>query len=161
MTDYEFQRVLTAWLQLGAVLIAAIALSFSLVKARFERRSTLLAIAHEGLMTFVGLSARHPNLCLLEPEKRTQGEPSPEDQAVERSAYLLLLMAYERAYRYLGSDKRTHKLREIARLIVAYAGMPRFRESVELYVSFSDDRFTRQLRALLAMPLKHELESYK
>jgi hypothetical protein len=160
VTDYEFQRVLTAWLQVGAVLVAAIALLFSLAKARFERRSALLAIAHEGLMKFVELSARHPNLCLLEPEKRSGGALGPEDQAVERSAYLLLLMAYERAYRYLGSDGKKHKLREIERLIVAYADVPRFRESVELYVSFSDDRFTGHLRTLLGIPLKQALESH-
>jgi hypothetical protein len=160
MTDYEFQRVLTAWLQVGAVLVAAIALLFSLAKARFERRSALLAIAHEGLMKFIELSARHPNLCLLEPEKRTGGELRPEDQVIERSAYLLLLMAYERAFRFLGSGKRRPKLRKIESLIVAYAGVPRFRESVELYLSFSDDRFTGHLRTLLGIPLKQALESH-
>ena len=40
LSDYEFQRVITAWLQLGTVFLAAIALTFSMMKARIEKRNT-------------------------------------------------------------------------------------------------------------------------
>ena len=150
MTDYELHRIITAWLQVGAVVVAAVALMFSQVKARFERRVTLQAIAHDGLLRFIEFSAKHPNLHLMEePEKRVDDELSQEDLEIERSAYLLLILAYEKAYRFVGSGGQRKGLRKIERLILAYATCGRFRETVDLYTSFSDDRFSRQLYNLV------------
>ena len=149
MTDYELHRIITAWLQVGAVVVAAVALMYSQAKARFERRISLHAIAHEGLLKFVEFSAKHPNLHLLEPDKRVDGELSPEEREIERSGYLLLILAYERSYRFVGPRDRKSTLRKIERLISAYAAIDQFREAVDLYTSFSDDRFTRQLNSLI------------
>ena len=149
LSDYELHRVISAYLQTGAVFVAAIALAFSIVKARVEKRNTLNDVAHEGLLKFVELSASYPNLYLLEPEKRPNTELGLEDREVERSAYILLILTYERMYRYARSTDQLEKLRNIEKIIVAYGGIERFLEARDLIVSISDDNFTRQLNGLL------------
>ena len=106
-------------------------------------------MAHEGLLKFVELSASYPNLYLLEPEKRPNTELGLEDREVERSAYILLILTYERMYRYARSTAQLEKLRNIEKIIVAYGGIERFLEARDLIVSISDDNFTRQLNGLL------------
>lgn len=149
LSDYELHRVISAYLQTGAVVVAAIALAFSIVKARIDKRNTLNDVAHEGLLKFVDLSARYPHLYLLEPEKRPNTELSLEDGEIERSAYLLLILTYERMYRYTRSTAQLEKLRNIEKIIVAYGGIERFLEARDLVVSISDENFTRQLNGLL------------
>jgi hypothetical protein len=148
-SDYEFQRVITAWLQLGTVFVAAIALTFSMMKARIEKRNTLSDVAHEGLLKFVELSARYPRLYLLEPEKRPDTDLSREEREIERSAYILLILTYERMYRYARSTDQLEKLREIEKIIVAYGNIERFMGARDLIISISDEKFTRQLNGLL------------
>ena len=149
LSDYELQRVITAWLQVGAVFVAAIALIFSMRKARIEKRNALNDAAHEGLLKFVELSARHPNLHLLEPEKRPNSDFSLEDREIERSAYILLILTYERMYRYAKSTNQLEKLRKIERIIMAYGRIERFMEARDLIVSISDEIFTQKLNGLL------------
>ena len=149
LSNYEFHRVISAYLQTGAVFLAAIALAFSMVKARIEKRNTLSDVAHEGLLKFVDLSAKHPNLYLLEPEKRPDTELSLEDREIERSAYILLILTYERMYRYARSTAQLEKLRKIENMIVAYSSIERFLEARDLIVSISEDNFTRQLNEIL------------
>ena len=149
LSDYELHRVISAYLQTGAVVVAAIALAFSIVKARIDKRNTLNDVAHEGLLKFVDLSARYPHLYLLEPEKRPNTELSLEDGEIERSAYLLLILTYERMYRYTRSTAQLEKLRNIEKIIVAYGGIERFLEARDLVVSISDENFTRHLNGLL------------
>ena len=149
LSDYELQRIITAWLQVGAVFVAAIALAFTMMKARIEKRNTLSDVAHEGLLKFVDLSARHPNLYLLEPEKRPDTDLSHEEREIERSAYILLILTYERMYRYARSTDQLEKLKRIEKMIVAYGSFERFLEARDLIVSISDANFTRQLNGLL------------
>ena len=149
LSDYELHRVISAYLQTGAVFIAAIALASSMVKARIEKRNTLNDAAHEGLLKFVELSARYPHLYLLEPEKRPDTELSLEDREIERSAYILLILTYERMYRYARSTDQLEKLSNIEKIIVAYGGIERFLEARDLVVSISDVNFTRQMNKLL------------
>ena len=149
LSDYELHRVISAYLQTGAVFIAAIALASSMVKARIEKRNTLNDAAHKGLLKFVELSARYPHLYLLEPEKRPDTELSLEDREIERSAYILLILTYERMYRYARSTAQLEKLSNIEKIIVAYGGIERFLEARDLVVSISDVNFTRQMNKLL------------
>ena len=149
LSDYELQRVITAWLQLGTVFVAVIALAFSMMKARIEKRNTLSDVAHEGLLKFVELSARYPRLYLLEPEKRLDKELSHEDKEIERSAYILLILTYERMYRYARTTDQLEKLREIEKIIVAYGNIERFMGASDLILSISGKKFTRQLSELL------------
>lgn len=149
LSDYELQRIITAWLQVGAVFVAAIALAFTMMKARIEKRNTLSDAAHDGLLKFVDLSARHPNLYLLEPEKRPDTELSLEEREVERSAYILLILTYERMYRYARSTDQLEKLRKIEKMMVAYGSFERFQEARNLIASISDANFTGRLNELL------------
>ena len=149
LSDYELQRVITAWLQTGAVFVAAIALAFAMVKARIEKKNTLTAVAYEGLLKFVELSARYPHLYLLEPEKRPGTDLSHEEREIERSAYILLILTYERMYRYARSTDQLEKLRKIEKMIVAYGRFERFLEARDLIASISDGDFTRKLNGLL------------
>ena len=149
LSDYELQRIITAWLQVGAVFVAVIALAFTMMKTRIEKRNTLSDVAHEGLLKFVDLSARHPNLYLLEPEKRPDTDLSHEEREIERSAYILLILTYERMYRYARSTDQLEKLKRIEKMIVAYGSFERFLEARDLIVSISDANFTRQLNGLL------------
>ena len=149
LSDYELHRVISAYLQTGAVFLAAIALAFSMVKARIEKRNTLSDVAHEGLLKFVDLSARYPHLYLLEPENRPDTELSLEDREIERSAYILLILTYERMYRYARSTNQLDKLRKIENMMVAYGSIERFLEARDLVASISDVNFTRQLNELL------------
>lgn len=149
LSDYELHRVISAYLQTGAVFVAAIALAFAMVKARIEKRNTLSDVAHEGLLKFVELSARHPHLYLLEPERRPDTKLSLEEREIERSAYILLILTYERMYRYARSTDQLEKLRKIEKMIVAYGSTERFLEARDLIVSISDNNFTRQLNKLL------------
>jgi hypothetical protein len=148
LTDYELQRVITAWLQTVAVLVAGMALAFSMMKARIEKKNTLTNVAYEGLLKFIELSAKHPPLYLLEPEKRPATELSFEDREIERSAYMLLILSYERMYRYARSTDQLEKLRKIEKMIVAYGSIERFQDACDLVVSIADENFTRQLNAL-------------
>ena len=148
MTDYEVQRIITSWLQVGAVVVAAIALLFSLAKARLERRSTLTSLAHEGLVKFVEISANNPDLCLLEPEKRTEKDLGHEKMEVERSAYVLLLLTYERVFRYAVSTGQSRRLQKMEDLIAGYSGFSRFGEACDLVKSISDQEFADQLDRL-------------
>ena len=149
LSDYELQRIITAWLQVGAVFVAAIALTFTMMKAHIEKRNTLSDVAHEGLLKFVDLSARHPNLYLLEPEKRPDTKLSLEEREIERSAYLMLILTYERMYRYARSTNQLEKLRKIEKMMVAYGSIERFLDARDLIVSISDANFTKQLNGLL------------
>lgn len=148
LSDYELHRVIAAYVQTGAVFVAAIALAFSMVKARIEKRNTLNDVAHEGLLKFIELSARYPHLHLLEPEKRPDTELSLEEREIERSAYIMLILAYERMYRYARSTDQLEKLRKIEEMIVAYGSFDRFLEAGDLIISISDTAFTRQLNRL-------------
>ena len=148
LTDYEFHRVISAYLQVGAVFVAAIALGFSMMKARIEKRNTLTDVAYEGLLKFVELSAKYPHLYLLEPEKRPDTDLSHEDREIERSAYLLLILAYERMYRYARTTDQLEKLRKIEKMITAYDSFERFQDACDLVVSIADVNFTRRLNAL-------------
>ena len=149
LTNYELHRVITSYLQAGGVIVAAVALAFSMVKARIEKRNTLSDVAHEGLLKFVELSARYPQLYLLEPEKRPDTGLRREEREVERSAYILLLLTYERMYRYARSTDQLGKLKKIEKIILAYAGIERFMEAYDLIVSISDASFIKQLNGLL------------
>ena len=148
MTDYEVQRLITSWLQVGAVVVAAIALLFSLAKARLERRSTLASLAHEGLVKFVEICANNPELHLMEPEKRPEKGLSPQSMEVERSAYVLLLLTYERAFRYAGSTGQSTKLQRMEELIAGYSGFSSFGEACDLVKSISGQEFADQLDRL-------------
>ena len=147
-TDYELQRVITAWLQLGTVFVAVTALFFSMRKARIEKRNALSDVAHEGLLKFVELSARYPRLYLLDPEKRPDNDLSLEEREIERSAYILLLLTYERMYRYARSTDQLEKLREIEKIIIAYGNTKNFLGARDLIISISGEKFTRQLNGL-------------
>lgn len=149
LSDYEFQRVITAWLQLGTVFVAAIALTFSIMKARIEKRNTLSDVAYEGMLKFVELSAKYPSLYLLDPENRPTTDLSHEELEVERSAYILLILTYERMYRYARSTQQLDKLREIEKIIVAYGNFEHFLIVCDLVISISSKEFTRQLNGLL------------
>lgn len=149
LTNYELHRVITSYLQAGGVIVAAAALAFSMVKARIEKRNTLSDVAHEGLLKFVELSARYPQLYLLEPEKRPDTGLRRDEREVERSAYILLLLTYERMYRYARSTDQLGKLKKIEKIILAYAGIERFMEAYDLIVSISGASFIKQLNGLL------------
>jgi hypothetical protein len=69
LSDYYLHRVVTSWLQLGAVLVAAAALIISIIKSRIDRKVAIYEAAHEGLVKFLELSVAHPDLYLLEPER--------------------------------------------------------------------------------------------
>jgi hypothetical protein len=160
LTDYELQRVITAWLQVGAVFVAAVALAFSMMKARIEKKNTLTNVAYEGLLKFIELSAKHPHLYLLEPEKRPDTELSFEDREIERSAYLLLILAYERMYRYARTTDQLEKLRKIEKMLVAYGSIERFQGACDLIVSIADENFTGQLNTLFKnLPTSYENRS--
>ena len=147
--DYYLHRVITSWLQVGAVLVAAAALVLSMIKARREAKRALTAVAHEGFLKFVELSTRYPDLYLMHPEKRPNKELSPSEREIERSAFILLLSTYERLFLDAGSTNQHEKLREIEKLITAYAGYDQFRETCLLYMAFSENGFARHLNALV------------
>lgn len=149
MIDFEWHRVVTAWLNVGAVIIGAIALVLTQMRANFERRNAIQNIAHEGLIKFVELNANHPELSLMEPEKRIEKALTQDELEIERSAYLLLLLTYERAYFYSRGAKQKHKLRELERLIGAYAPIENFRKAVDLYVLVADDKFSKEIDKLV------------
>ena len=149
LTDYEMHRVITAYLQAAAVIVAAITLGLSMAKARIEKRNILNDEAHEGLLRFVDLSARYPRLYLLDLEKRPDTDLSDEEKEVERSAYILLILTYERMYRYAKSTEQLGQLRKIEKMIEAYGSIDRFREARDLIVSISDLNFTNQLNRLI------------
>ncbi len=149
LTDYEMHRVITSYLQAGAVIVAAITLGFSVLKARTKKRNILNDEAHEGLLRFVELSTRYPRLYLLHPENRPDIELSDEEREVERSAYILLILTYERMYRYAKSTKQLGQLRKIEKMIEAYGSIERFREALDLMIPISDLNFTNQLNALI------------
>ena len=79
LSPYELHRVITAYLQVGAVLVAAVALAIAMMKTRLEKRNTLTTVAHEGLLKFVELNARYPHLSLLNPDKRQENNLTPEE----------------------------------------------------------------------------------
>ena len=149
LTDYEMHRVITAYLQAAAVIVAAITLGLSMVKARIEKRNILNDEAHEGLLRFVKLSAKYPRLHLLHLEKHPDTDLSDEEKEVERSAYILLILTYERMYRYAKSTEQLGQLRKIEKMIEAYGSIDRFREARDLIVSISDLNFTDQLNELI------------
>lgn len=149
LSPYEFHRVITAYLQVGAVLVAAVALAVAMMKARLEKRNTLTTVAHEGLVKFIELNAKYPHLSLLEPEKRQENDLSPEDCEIERSAYMLLLFTYERIYRYARSTNQLDKLSKIENMIIAYGTVPRFLDARDLIISIADDNFAGKLNSLL------------
>ena len=149
LSSYEFHRVITAYLQVGAVLVAAVALAVAMMKARLEKRNTLTTVAHEGLLKFVELSARYPNLSLLDPDKQHENTLTPEECEIERSAYILLLFTYERIYRYARSTSQLDKLGKIEKMIIAYGAIPRFLDARDLIISIADDNFARKLNSLL------------
>lgn len=149
LSGYELHRVVTAWLQVGAVIVAAIALVFSMMEARIEKRNTLSDVAHEGLQKFVELSSRYPRLYLMEPGSRPDTELSLEEKEIERSAYILLILTYERMYRYARTTYQLDKLSKIESMVVAYGGVERFLNARDLIVSISDANFATQLNKLL------------
>ena len=149
LTDYEIHRVITSYLQAAAVIVAAITLGFSVAKARIKKRNILNDEAHEGLLRFVDLSARYPHLYLLNPEKRPDIDLSDEEKEVERSAYILLILTYERMYRYAKSTEQLGELRKIEKMIEAYGSIERFREARDLIITISDLHFTDQLNGLI------------
>jgi len=150
LSGYQLHRVVTAWLQVGAVFVAAIALVFSMMEARIVKRNTLSDVAHEGLQKFVALSSKYPHLYLLEPENQPDTELSLEEQEIERSAYILLMLAYERMYRYARTTQQLEKLGKIESMISAYGGIEQFLKARDLIVSISDTNFAIQLNKLLA-----------
>jgi len=157
--DFEWHRVVTAWLNVGAVIIGAIALVLTQRRANFDRKNAIQSIAHEGLIKFVELNAQNPELCLMEPEKRAEKVLSRQELEIERSAYLLLLLTYERAFFYSNGAKQQHKIDEIERLISAYASFENFHEAVELYLLFADEQFTKRIRKLIGHRPKHQAEA--
>jgi hypothetical protein len=145
LSDYYLHRVITSWLQVGAVVVAAAALVLSMIRARREAKRALTAAAHEGFLKFVELSARYPELSLMHPEKRPNKELSLAEKEIERSAFILLLSTYERLFHDAESTNQVDKLREVDKLITAYAHSNRFRETCELYSAFSENRFSGHL----------------
>ncbi len=145
LSDYYLHRVITSWLQVGAVLVAAAALVLSMIKARREAKRALTAVAHEGFLKFVELSTRYPDLYLMHPEKRPNKEISSTEKEIEHSAFILLLSTYERLFHDAESTNQAGKLREVKKLITAYAGFDQFRETCELYSAFSENRFSEHL----------------
>ena len=150
LSDYYLHRVITSWLQVGAVFVASAALVLSMIKTRREAKRALTAAAHEGFLKFVELSARYPELKLLYPEERADSERSAAEREIERSAFILLLSTYERLFHDAESTNQVEKLREVEKLITAYARSDWFRESCELYAAFSDNRFSRYMLRKIA-----------
>ncbi len=149
LSDYELQRVITSWLQVSAVLVAAASLMISMARNRLKSKMTITSVANEGLVKFVEISAKYPHLYLLEPENRPSPDLSYEDREIERSAYLLLLLTYERMYQYASATGQRAKLKEFDRLIAAYSPVDQFRQSSMLIASISGPGFASQLENLL------------
>ncbi len=149
LSDYYLHRVITSWLQLGAVLVAAIALIISIVKARIDSKVALYDAAHEGFIKFLELSIAVPELHLLEPEKRSSVEETETQRERVRSAYMLFLVSYERMYRYAKATGQLTQLEKYNELIHAYAAIPEFRAICELYNSFTGPKFSGHLNAIL------------
>ncbi len=149
LSDYYLHRVITSWLQVGAVFVAAAALVLSMIKTRRDAKRALTAVAHEGFLKFVELSARYPELYLMQPENHPNKELSPSERGIERSAFILLLSTYERLFLDARSTNQHEKLREIEKLITAYAGYDQFRETCLLYMAFSENGFAKHLNALV------------
>ena len=105
----------------------------------------MTAAAHEGFLKFVELSAKYPDLYLMHPKKRPDKELSSAEKEIERSAFILLLSTYERLFHDAESANQVDKLREVDKLITAYARSDRFRETCELYSAFSENRFSGHL----------------
>ncbi len=149
LSDYYIHRVITSWLQLGAVLVAAVALIISIIKSRIDRKVAIYEAAHEGLVKFLELSIAHPDLYLLEPENRHGIELTETQREQERSAYMLFLVSYERMYR---SARATGQLEQLAKyddLVRAYAAIPEFRAMCEIYNDYSGTKFTGYLGSVL------------
>lgn len=81
----------------------------------------------------------------MHPEKRPNKELSLAEKEIERSAFILLLSTYERLFHDAESTNQVDKLREVDKLITAYAHSNRFRETCELYSAFSENRFSGHL----------------
>lgn len=149
LSDYYLHRVITSWLQVGAVFVAAAALLLSMKKASRDAKRALTAVAHDGFLKFVKLSAEYPDLYLMQPEKRPNKELSFSEREIERSAFVLLLSTYERLFLDAGCTNQLEKLREIEKLITVYAGYDQFQEACLLYIAFSENKFAKHLNALI------------
>lgn len=147
--DYYLHRVIAAWLQVGAVVVAGVALAVSMRRARVERRADLASAAYEGMARFIEIGARNPALGLLESQEGARRQISPENREIGRAAYLLLLLTYERMYRHARWTKQPHRLATMRQMIAAYAGVPLFQEACRLFTSMSDDDFAQHLARVL------------
>ena len=100
LSDYYLHRVITSWLQVGAVFVAAAALVLSMIKTRRDAKRALTAVAHEGFLKFVELSARYPELyqrptanhARRKKLKRKQNKPLPTSGLLYVRLFAVLLV---------------------------------------------------------------------